>query len=104
MDGAALLALDKAALVELIMRLHERVAELEALPLYLRYGHHLPQERPVAACGGVFGLRIGEGAIAAALARLAARAWPEVGAIRDAARASPTIYSDETGVRVDGRN
>src|ERR671933_1022798 len=120
MDREELLALDKEVLVELIVRLHERVTELEArvgleatrtfgprveaLLAYLHYDHHLSHERLVAVCASVFGLRISEGAIAAALARLAARAEPEVAAIREAVRASPAINSDETGVRVDGRN
>jgi transposase len=77
---------------------------VEALLGYLHYGHHLSHERLVAVCESVFGLRISEGAIAAALARLAARAGPEVAAIREAVRASPAINSDETGVRVDCRN
>src|ERR671933_985454 len=77
---------------------------IEALLGYLHYGHHLSHERLVAVCEGVFGLRISEGAIAAALARLAVRAQPEVTAIREAVRASPAVNSDETGVRVDGRN
>jgi transposase len=77
---------------------------IEALLGYLHYGHHLSHERLVAVCDGVFGLRISEGAIAAALARLATRAEPEVDAIREAVRASPAINSDETGVRVTGRN
>lgn len=77
---------------------------VEALLGYLHHGHHLSHERLVAVCESVFGLRISEGAIAAALARLAARAGPEVAAIREAVRASPAINSDETGVRVDGRN
>jgi transposase len=77
---------------------------VEALLAYLHYGHHLSHERLVAVCDGVFGLRISQGAIAAALARLAARAGPEVDAIREAVRASPVINADETGVRVDGRN
>jgi transposase len=77
---------------------------VEALLAYLHYGHHLSHERLVAVCASVFGLRISAGAIAAALARLAARAEPEVDAIREAVRASPAINSDETGVRVDGRN
>jgi transposase len=77
---------------------------IEALLGYLHYGHHLSHERLVAVCESVFGLRISEGAIAAALARLATRAEPEVDAIREAVRASPAINSDETGVRVDGRN
>jgi transposase len=77
---------------------------VEALPGYLHDGHHLSHERLVAVCDGVFGLRISEGAIAAALARLAVRARPEVDAIREAVRASPSSNSDETGVRADGRN
>jgi transposase len=77
---------------------------VEALLGYLHHGHHLSHERLVAVCESVFGLRISEGAIAAALARLATRAEPEVAAIRAAVRASPTINSDETGARVDGRN
>jgi transposase len=77
---------------------------LEALLGYLHHGHHLSHERLVAVCGSLFGVKISEGAIAAALARLAERAKPEVEAIREAVRASPTINSDETGVRVDGRN
>ena len=77
---------------------------LEALLGYLHHGHHLSHERLVAVCASVFGLRISEGGIAAALARLAERAAPEVEAIREAVRASPTIGSDETGARVDGRN
>jgi transposase len=77
---------------------------VEALLGYLHYGHHLSHERLVVVCESVFGLRISEGAIAAALARLAIRAEPEMAAIREAVRASPAINSDETGVRVDGRN
>jgi transposase len=77
---------------------------VEALLGYLHYGHHLSHERLVVVCASVFGLRISEGAIASALARLAARAKPEAETIREAVRASPVINSDETGVRVDGRN
>ena len=76
---------------------------VEALLGYLHYGHHLSHERLVAVCESVFDLRISEGAIAAALARLAARAQPDVDAIREDVRASPVINSDETGARVDGR-
>jgi transposase len=55
---------------------------VEALLGYLHYGHHLSHERLVAVCGSVFGLRISEGAIAAALARLATGPgprWPRSG-------------------------
>jgi transposase len=77
---------------------------LEALLGYLHHAHHLSHERLVAVCGSVLGLRISEGGIAAALARVAERARPEADAIGGQVRASPTINSDETGVRVDGRN
>jgi transposase len=76
---------------------------LEALLGYLHYGHHLSHERLATVCGSVFGLRISEGAIAAALARLAARARPEAERIGETVRASPAINSDETSVRVDGQ-
>jgi len=76
---------------------------IEALLAYLHAAHHLSHERLVAVCQSVFGLRISEGAIAAALARLAQKATPEVEAIREAVRGSPVINADETGVRVDGR-
>ena len=77
---------------------------LEALVGYLHHGHHLSHERLVAVCGSVLGLPISQGAIAAALARLAQRIKPAAEAIREQVRASPTINADETGVRVDGRN
>jgi transposase len=77
---------------------------IEALLGYLHYGHHLSHERLATVCGSVFGLAISEGAIAAALARLAERAQPEAEAIGERVRASPVINSDETSVRVDGKN
>ena len=61
---------------------------------YLHYGYHHSHERLVAVCESFFGLKISEGAIAAALARLAARAEPEMAAIREAVWASPSINSD----------
>ena len=77
---------------------------VEALLAYLHYGHHLSHERLVAACRSVFGLAISDGAVAGALDRLGERARPAAEAIRAAVRASPVIGSDETGVRVDGKN
>ena len=77
---------------------------VEALLGYLHYGHHLSHERLAATCASVFGLAISEGAIAAALARLAARAQPEAGAIGERVRAGPVVNSDETSVRVGGKN
>ncbi len=49
---------------------------IEALLGYLHHGHHLSHERLVSVCASVFGLRISEGAIAAALSRLATRGRP----------------------------
>src|SRR3712207_8981408 len=69
-------------------------SRVEALLAYLHYGHHLSHERLVAVCDSVFGLRISEGAIAAALARLAGRAEPEVAAIREAVRRSEEHTSE----------
>ncbi len=77
---------------------------IEALLGYLHYGHHLSHERLEAVGASVFGLAISQGAIAAALARLAARARPEAELIGERVRASPAVNSDETSVRVDGRN
>jgi transposase len=76
---------------------------IEALLGYLHHAHHLSHERPAATGASVFGLTMCQGAIAAALARLAERARPAA-AIRETVRAGPVLGSDETGVRVDGKN
>ncbi len=52
----------------------------------------------------MLGLRLSQGAIANALARVAERAQPAVALIREQVRASPVQGSDETGARVAGRN
>lgn len=77
---------------------------IEALVASLHTAHHLSHERLVAVCDSVFGLRISEGAIAAALARVAGRAETDVAQIAETVRGSPVINSDETGVRVAGTN
>lgn len=77
---------------------------IEALVSYLHTAHHLSHERLVAVCASVFGLQISEGAIAAALARVAERAETDVAQIAATVRGSPVINSDETGVRVAGQN
>jgi len=77
---------------------------VEALLAYLHETHHVSYERLVELCRDVLGLRLSEGAIATALARVAHRAEPEVARIREQVRASPVINSDETGARVDGDN
>ena len=77
---------------------------IAALLGYLHHGHHLSHERLAATCASVFGLAISEGAIANALARLGERLGPAAAAIGADVRASPVVNSDETGVRVAGRN
>jgi transposase len=77
---------------------------VEALLGYLHHGHHLSHERLAATCASVFGLGISAGAVANALARLAERARPAYAALGAEVRASPVINSDETSVRVDGKN
>lgn len=78
--------------------------EVEALLAYLHERHHLGYERLVEVCRDVFRLPLSEGAVAAALARLAERARPTYAAIRETVRAGPVIGSDETSARVNGRN
>jgi transposase len=77
---------------------------VEALVAYLHERHHLSYERLVEVCRDVFRLPIGEGAVAATLARLAERARPAYEAIGAEVRAGPVIGSDETSARVNGRN
>jgi len=77
---------------------------VETLLAYLHERHHLGYERLVEVCRDVFRLPLSEGAIAAALARLAERARPAYAAIRETVRAGPVIGSDETSARVDGKN
>jgi transposase len=76
---------------------------IEALLGYLHQRHHLSYERLVEVCRELFGLRISEGAIANALARLAERATPRYEALKAAVRGSPVLASDETSARVNGR-
>ncbi len=61
---------------------------------------------PVIAWGlrALHGLELSEGAIVAALRRVAAAAQPLVEQIRAAIRASPHVHADETGLRQDGTN
>jgi len=77
---------------------------VEALLAYLHETHHVSYQRLGELCRDVLGLRLSEGAIANALARVATQAGPAVEQIREEVRASDVINSDETGARVDGDN
>jgi transposase len=77
---------------------------IEALLGYLHERHHLGYERLVEVWRDVFGLRLSEGAVANALARLAEHARPTYETIGAEVRAGPVIGSDETSARVNGKN
>jgi transposase len=76
---------------------------LVALAALLHEQHHVAYARLVTLFGEVFGLRISEGALVAAVARLGTKLAPAAEAIAAAVRASPVIGSDETSMRVDGQ-
>jgi len=75
---------------------------LAATAAWLHEEHHVAYARMVEVFDRLFGLRISEGALVAAVARLGAAARPLAQAIGEQVRASPVVGSDETGARVDG--
>jgi transposase len=74
-----------------------------ALAALLHEQHHVAYDRLVTLVGEVFGLRISEGALVAAVARLGAKLAPAAEAIATEVRAADVVGSDETSVRVDGQ-
>ena len=76
---------------------------LEALWTYLHEQHHVSYARLAAIGWDWWHLAVSQGALANALRRAATRLRPRAGAIREQVRASPTIGSDETSARVNGR-
>jgi transposase len=76
---------------------------LEALWTYLHERHHVGYARLAALGWDLWQLRVSQGAIVNALARVAQRLAPQAAAIREQVRASPIIGSDETSARVNGR-
>jgi transposase len=76
---------------------------LEALWTYLHEQHHVSYARLAAIGRDLWRLAVSQGALANALRRVATRLEPQAGAIREQVRASPTIGSDETSARVNGR-
>lgn len=77
-----------------------RVVALAAL---LHEQHHVAYDRLVTLFAEVFGLRLSEGALVAAVARLGGRLAPAAQAIADEVRSAPVVRSDETSMRVDGQ-
>ncbi len=77
---------------------------LVATAALLHEEHHVAYARLVEVVGGVFGLRVSEGALVTAVGRLEQALVPQAEAIAAEVRQSPVIGSDETSARVDGVN
>jgi len=74
-----------------------------AMAMYLRFVHAVSYKRLARLLLDLFALSISEGALDAAFRRGQPRFDAEVSAILARLRRARVIYSDETGVRVDGR-
>lgn len=74
-----------------------------ALAIYLRITHAISYKRLSRLFMDLFGLAISEGALDAAFRRCKPRVEAEVAAILARLRRARVIYSDETGVRIDGK-
>jgi len=74
-----------------------------ALAIYLRITHAISYKRLSRLFMDLFGLAISEGALDAAFRRCKPRVDAEVATILARLRRARVIYSDETGVRIDGK-
>jgi transposase len=74
-----------------------------ALAMYLRFVHAVSYKRLSRLLLDLFGLSISEGALDAAFRRGKPQFDADVAAILARLRRARVIYSDETGVRIDGR-
>ena len=77
---------------------------IAALVVYLHYAHAIGMERLVMLMGELFSLSISEGAISNILARAREPLVAATAAIEKVVLASPVVCSDETSVRVMGKN
>ena len=75
-----------------------------ALAIYLRVVHAISYRRLTRLMLELVGLAISEGALDAAFRRAMPGFDAEVGAIRARLRRARVVCSDETGVRIDGKN
>jgi transposase len=73
-----------------------------ALAMYLRFVHAVSYKRLTRLLMELFGLAISEGALDGAFQRARPQFDAEVAAILARLRRARVIYSDETGVRIDG--
>jgi transposase len=77
---------------------------IAALVVDLHYTHAIGMERLVTVMDEIFGLSISEGAISNILARAREPLLAATAAIEKVVLASPVVCSDETSVRVKGKN
>jgi transposase len=76
---------------------------LVTLAALLHEQQHVAYERLVTLFVEVLGLKISEGALVAAVARLGTKLAPHAATIASAVRVAPVVGSDETSMRVDGK-
>ncbi len=77
---------------------------IAAMVVYLHYAHAIGMERLALLMEELFGLTISEGAISNILARAREPLLEATAAIEKVVLASPVVCSDETSVRVKGKN
>ncbi len=77
---------------------------IAAIVVYLHFAHAIGMERLALLMDELFSLSISEGAISNILARLRQPLLGATAAIEKVVLASPMVCSDETSVRVKGKN
>ena len=77
---------------------------LRAFTVLLRHYSDVPYTRLRTMLDEVFGLRLSQGYLVSMIDDAAVDMVPAVADIRESIRAAPVVMSDETGLRVDGRN
>ena len=75
-----------------------------AFTVLLRHDTDVPYTRLRTMLEEVFGLRLSQGYLVSMIDDAAVDMMPAVADIRASIRAAPVVMSDETGLRVDGRN
>lgn len=79
-------------------------ANFRALALHLRFSQHIGLARLEGLLGDVFGIRVSQGGLVNMLRAAAPAFTAQAARLSDRLRAGAVIASDETGLRVAGRN